>query len=90
MVLLEAMYHSVPSAVVTINASRAELAGDILALDPRDTEAGWARAIHALFQNPEGCRRLGERGRSLIEQEYMAENCVKRLENLYTELVMRH
>jgi glycosyltransferase involved in cell wall biosynthesis len=90
MVLLEAMYHRVPSAAVTVNASRAELAGDILALDPRDTEAEWARAIHDLFQNPESCLRLGERGRSLIEQEYMAEICVKRLENLYTELVMRH
>ena len=89
MVLLEAMYHGVPSAAAIINASRAELTGDILALDPRDTEAGWARAIHALFQNPEGCQRLGERGRSRIEQEYMAENCVKRLENLYTGLVIR-
>ncbi|HEV3209061.1 MAG TPA: glycosyltransferase family 4 protein [Chthoniobacterales bacterium] len=90
MVLLEAMYHRVPSAAVSVNASRAELAGDILALDPRDTEAGWARAIHGVFQNPEGCLRLGERGRSLIEQEYMAENCVKRLEKLYSELVLRH
>jgi glycosyltransferase involved in cell wall biosynthesis len=89
MVLLEAMYHRVPSAVVTINASRAERAGDILALDPGDTEAGWARAIHGLFQNPEACLRLGERGRLLIEQEYMAEKCVKRLENLYSELVTR-
>jgi len=90
MVLLEAMYHRVPSAAVSVNASRAELAGDILALDPRDTEAGWARAIHGVFQNPEGCLRLGERGRSLIEQEHMAENCVKRLEKLYSELVLRH
>jgi glycosyltransferase involved in cell wall biosynthesis len=89
MVLLEAMYHGVPSAAVATNASRAELAGDILALDPRDTEAGWARAIHALFQNPEGCQRLSERGRSLMEQEYMAENRVKRLESLYTRLVTR-
>ena len=90
MVLLEAMYQRVPAAAVTVNASRAELAGDILPLDPRDTEAEWAKAIHGLFQDPEACLRLGERGRSLIEQEYMAENCVKRLENLYTELLMRH
>ena len=55
----------------------------------RDMEAGWAGAIHALFQNPEGCQRLSERGRSLMEQEYMAENRVKRLEYLYTRLVTR-
>src|SRR5262249_33552969 len=53
-VLLEGMDHSLPSGGVTVKGSRAELGGDILALDPGDTEAGWGEAIHGLFQNPEG------------------------------------
>jgi glycosyltransferase involved in cell wall biosynthesis len=89
MILLEAMYYGVPSAVVTVNASRAELAGDILDLDPGDTEAGWARAIHHLFQNPGVYANLSKRGRALMQRDYMAEKRVRRLENLYNELVGR-
>jgi glycosyltransferase involved in cell wall biosynthesis len=89
MILLEAMYHGVPSAAVTVNASRAALARDTLALDPRETEAGWARAIHSLFQNPERYSDLSKRGRALMEREYMAEKRVRRLEKLYDELVVQ-
>ena len=89
MILLEAMYHGVPSAAVTVNASRAEIAGDILDLDPHDTEAEWARAIHSLFQNPAAYMDLSRRGRELMKREYMAEKRARRLENLYEELVGR-
>jgi glycosyltransferase involved in cell wall biosynthesis len=87
MILLEAMYHGVPSAVITVNASRAELAGNILDLDPHDTEAEWARAIHGLFQDPASCVELSRRGQELMKREYMAEKRARRLENLYDELV---
>lgn len=89
MILLEAMYRGVPSAVVTVNASRAELAGNILDLDPQDTEAEWARAIHGLFQDPGGCVELSRRGQELMKREYMAEKRARRLEVLYNELVER-
>jgi glycosyltransferase involved in cell wall biosynthesis len=89
MILLEAMYHGVPSAVVTVNQARAELAGEILALDPTESEEDWAGQIHGLLQNSRARMDLGDRGRALMEREYMAEKRVRRLERLYNELVMR-
>jgi glycosyltransferase involved in cell wall biosynthesis len=87
MVLLEAMYYGIPSAVVAINESRTHLAGDILALDPKDTESEWAIAIHELIQNPEECLELGDRGRALMRKEYMARDRVRRIERIYSELL---
>ncbi|HZC59416.1 MAG TPA: glycosyltransferase [Chthoniobacterales bacterium] len=87
MVLLEAMHYGIPSAVVAVNKSRAHLAGDILALDPKDTESGWAKAIHELIQNPQQCLELGDRGRVLIRKEYMARDRVRRIERIYSELL---
>ena len=45
---------------MAVNESRAHLAGEILALDPKDTESEWAVAIHELMQNPEKSLELGE------------------------------
>ncbi len=87
MVLLEAMYHGIPSAAVAVNESRAQLAGEILALDPNDTELEWARAIHELMQNPEKSLELGKRGHELMQREYMARDRVRRIEQIYTELL---
>jgi glycosyltransferase involved in cell wall biosynthesis len=87
MVLLEAMYNGIPSAAVAVNESRARLAGDILALDPKGTEAEWARAIHELIQNPKHCLELGSRGCVLMRKEYMARDRVRRIEQIYLELL---
>jgi glycosyltransferase involved in cell wall biosynthesis len=87
MVLLEAMYYGIPSAAVAINESRAKLAGDILALDPKDTESAWAIAIHELIQNPEQCLELGDRSRELMRKEYMARDRVRRIERIYSDLL---
>src|ERR1700722_6524409 len=89
MVLLEGMGYGIPCAAVAINESRANLAGDILALDPKGTESAWAVAIHALIQNPEQCWELGDRGRELMRKEYMARDRVRRIEQIYEELLIR-
>ncbi|MBV9106507.1 MAG: glycosyltransferase [Verrucomicrobia bacterium] len=87
MILLEAMYHGIPSAVVAVNESRAHIAGDILALDPKNTESEWAKAIHELVQHPEKCQELGDRGRELMRKEYMARDRVRRIEQIYLDLL---
>jgi glycosyltransferase involved in cell wall biosynthesis len=87
MVLLEAMYHGIPSAAVAVNESRTHIAGDILALDPKNTESGWAKAIHELVQNPEKCLELGNRGHELMRKEYMARDRVRRIERIYLDLL---
>ncbi|MBV8142697.1 MAG: glycosyltransferase [Verrucomicrobia bacterium] len=89
MVLLEAMYHGIPSAAVADNETRAQMAGDILALDPQETESAWAEAIHELIQSPEKCLELGNRGHTLMRKEYMARDRVRRMERLYVELLAR-
>jgi glycosyltransferase involved in cell wall biosynthesis len=90
MVLLEAMYYGIPSAAVAVNESRARLAGDILALDPTETESTWAIAIHQLIQNPEQCLKLGDRGRALMRKEYMVRDRVRQIEGIYSELLNQH
>jgi glycosyltransferase involved in cell wall biosynthesis len=89
MVLLEAMYHGIPSAAVAVNESRAHIAGDILALDPKNAELEWAKAIHELIQSPEKCVELGNRGHELVRKEYMARDRVRRIERIYLDLLER-
>jgi hypothetical protein len=57
--LLEAMNYGIPAVAVAINESRVKLAGDVLALDPKETESAWAIATHALIRNPEQCSETG-------------------------------
>jgi glycosyltransferase involved in cell wall biosynthesis len=87
MVLLEAMNSGIPSVAVAVNESRVNLAGDILALDVKDTELGWARAIHELMMSPEKSLELGNRGRDLMRKEYLARDRVRRIEQIYWELL---
>jgi glycosyltransferase involved in cell wall biosynthesis len=87
MVLLEAMYYGIPSAVVAVNESRARLAGETLALDPTETESAWAKAIHELMVNPEKSLALGNRGHALMHKEYMARDRVRRIEQIYSDLL---
>jgi L-malate glycosyltransferase len=87
MVLLEAMNHGIPSVAVAVNESRLNLSGNILALDPEETESGWARAIHELMSSPERCLELGNRAHELMKKEYMAADRVRRIEEIYSELL---
>jgi glycosyltransferase involved in cell wall biosynthesis len=87
MVLLEAMNSGTPSIAVAVNESRVNLAGDILTLDVNDTESGWAKAIHELIMNPEKCLELGNRGHELMQKEYLARDRVRRIEQIYSDLL---
>jgi glycosyltransferase involved in cell wall biosynthesis len=89
MVLLEAMNYGIPSAAVAVNEARLGIAGDILALDPKETESEWARAIHELMSNPERCLELGNRAHELMRKEYMAADRVRRIEQIYSELLAK-
>jgi len=89
MVLLEAMNHGIPSAAVAVNESRVRIAGEILALDPKEPESEWASAIHKLMSSPERCRELGNRGHELMRKEYMAVDRVRRIEQIYLELLVQ-
>jgi glycosyltransferase involved in cell wall biosynthesis len=87
MVLLEAMNYGIPAIAVAVNESRVNLAGEILALDVKDTESGWARAIHELINSPEKCLELGNRGHELMRKEYMARDRVRHIEQIYSDLL---
>jgi glycosyltransferase involved in cell wall biosynthesis len=89
MVLLEAMNYGIPSAAVAVNEARVSIAGDILALDPKETELEWARAIHELMSSSERCQELGNRAHELMRKEYMAADRVRRIEQIYWELLGR-
>jgi glycosyltransferase involved in cell wall biosynthesis len=89
MVLLEAMNYGIPSAAVAVNEARLGIAGDILALDQKETESEWARAIHELMSNPERCVELGNRAHELMRKEYMAADRVQRIEQIYSELLAK-
>jgi glycosyltransferase involved in cell wall biosynthesis len=87
MVLLEAMNYGIPSAAVAVNAARVRIAGDILALEPKESESEWATAIHRLMSSPERCLELGNRAHELMRKEYMAADRVRRIEQIYSELL---
>jgi glycosyltransferase involved in cell wall biosynthesis len=89
MVLLEAMNYGIPSAAVAVNESRVRIADEILALDPKETESGWANAIHELIMSPEKCLELANRAQELMRKEYMAADRVRRIEQIYSELLAR-
>jgi hypothetical protein len=95
--IAEAMMHGKP--VVThfaepsmpgmgVFQSQTELVDDgetgyVLDNDP----AAYARALKTLIDNKELRLRMGERGRVKAEREYHVDVCVKKLENIYLEIM---
>ncbi len=87
MMLLEAMHSGVPCACVAVNSARAALSDSLLSLDPRETEGQWASSIHALFQRPEHLSQLGARGQNHTLKSYMAQDRMRRIEQIYVDLL---
>jgi glycosyltransferase involved in cell wall biosynthesis len=85
MILMESMYQGVPTATISINEARADLSGDILALDPNQSEKEWAQQIDQYFRNPERLWELGQKGRIRIEREFMATQRIRGIEQIYLE-----
>jgi L-malate glycosyltransferase len=89
MILMESMYHGVPTATIGLNEARASLSGDLLALVPNRSEEEWAKQIDEHFRNPERLWALGTKGRSRIERDFMAEQRIRRIEEIYEEELAR-
>jgi glycosyltransferase involved in cell wall biosynthesis len=85
MILMESMYHGVPTAAIALNDARQNMSGHLLALDENQSEKEWAGIIHTYFQFPDRLRALGKRGQALIQNEYMAKERIRRIEEIYTE-----
>lgn len=85
MILMESMYHGVPTAAVTVNEARRDLSGDLLPLEISLSEQEWAQNIHTLFERPDQLWNLGQRGQLRIRKEYMAKGRIKRIEEIYLE-----
>jgi glycosyltransferase involved in cell wall biosynthesis len=69
--MLEYMAAGIP-VVASDFASWRSLVGDcdgVVFIDPRDEDA-LARAVSALFDNPERARQLGQRGREFVHQRF--------------------
>jgi glycosyltransferase involved in cell wall biosynthesis len=90
MILMEAMYHGVPTATVAVNKARESLSDDLLALDANQSEWEWAKQIDQYFLNPEFLWDLGLKGRARIEREFMAAQRIRRIEQIYWEELARY
>ena len=85
MILMESMYQGVPTATIAVNEARANLSPDILGLNPNQSEEEWAEQIDQYFRNPERLWELGQKGRIRIENEFMATQRIRRIEQIYLE-----
>jgi glycosyltransferase involved in cell wall biosynthesis len=59
-----------------------EVGASGLLVEPRDVE-GLAKAIVELLKNPEKSRKMGERGRQLVETKYNWATIGTQIENIY-------
>jgi glycosyltransferase involved in cell wall biosynthesis len=87
MILVESMYHGVPTATIAVSEARESLADNLLALNKNQKETEWAQILHDYFQHPKRLWELGRKGRALIQNEYMAKDRIRRIEAIYSELL---
>lgn len=57
---------------------------------PYKSSDGIRAAVERLIQNPDECRRRGEKGKSLVEKHYRYEDYVNRHISLYHEILNRN
>jgi len=89
MVLLEAFSFRVPTAVVGSHGERAKLGGVTLSLDPKETEADWARKIHDFLSNQAQLEQVTLEAAKLVQGEYSAQQQIRKMEQLYEMLLKR-
>lgn len=87
-VLIEAMAcarpvvaHDIPGVRSVVNDSE-----DGLLVSPGDA-AGLAESIELLLEGPRRRRRMGQRGRARVEEEYAWRKIIARLEHVYEEVL---
>jgi glycosyltransferase involved in cell wall biosynthesis len=89
--ILEAMAMGIP--VVTVDVAGAkELVSDGLTgyVLPQGDAYGLAQAISALTDDPKLRSKMGQAGRTKVEQEFSFIQRLRRIENLYEHLVLKH
>ncbi len=88
LVVLEAMRAGKPVVASDVGgmASIVE-AGRSGVLVPPDDSAALAAALVDLLGDPDGCRRMGERGRQLFVERYSAERMADETERFYRRLI---
>lgn len=88
--LLEAMASGLPAVCTSVGGNR-ELVrdGETGRQVPAGDSAALARALREYCENPEECRRHGERARALVEREYSLGSMVSRYTSLYESCIFR-
>lgn len=56
-------------------------------LVPPGDEAALAQALLRLVRDPETCRRMGEAGRALVQKEYLWNDSLNRMSQLYENVI---
>ena len=85
--LLEAMAWAIPIATTNVNGCKEVVIDSETGLlsPPGDVQA-WAKNVSRLLREPDLAKRMGQRGRRRLEEQYTLQNMVSRIEGLYSEL----
>jgi len=88
--LLEAMACGVPSVVTRVGGNpEAIREGENGFMVPVEDDAAAAERLLDLLRNPERAAQMGESGRSSAQTQFSAETMIKRLINLYRDLLAK-
>ena len=89
MVLLEAMYYARPLVSTRVAGSGMQEVNkhgiNGLQVDPGD-ETSLAQAIEFFLNNPDEARKMGERGKKRVENEFHITTMVRQLSDVYSQL----
>jgi glycosyltransferase involved in cell wall biosynthesis len=89
MVVLEAFSHRVPAAIVSNNAERSRLKSEALLLAPDADEKQWAEAVHSLLNASAQVEEMCSAAQRLIEHEFSPERQMRRIEEVYEEVLRK-
>jgi len=88
--ILEYMAAARPVVVTDVGGAReAVVEGETGYFVPAGDDALMAERIVSLLEDPEGARRMGERGRRVVERKFSCEAQLENTERLYARLLMR-
>ena len=76
--------------ILTENCQIAGLVKDVFGLVVQYDENDLQRALLELLTDEDLRQRLGEKGRSVVREDYTWERCLRQTENVYEEVVKRH
>jgi L-malate glycosyltransferase len=90
MALLEAMQKGVPAGAVAVDGIREQFnSSELLLLDPSADDREIARQIHARIQNAQAVLEQARAARELIKRRFSAREQIRRMEQMYVELLRK-